>query len=562
MKKLINFILEKKWFLLIFLLLVVLRFWKIESIPPSLNWDEISHGYNAFSILKTGKDEWGNVLPIIFKAYGDYKLPLYIYLTSLSEFFFGLTPFAVRLTSVLAGITTGIFTYLLTQKIFNKKIALLSLLLVAIEPWSFFLSRGAFEANLALALIVSGIYFLLKSLEKPKFCFLSLLLLGLSTWTYNSARIFVPLLLISFAVIYRNSLQNYFKNKKILILSSLLFLILFIPMFYQLLRPAGQARYGKVAILDEGAIAQIDEKRTTSQINPILTRLIYNKVTFFSFNFGKNYLSHFSFDFLFLKGGTNYQFSLPNHGLLYFADLPFLLLGLYFLIKKQRKENYFLLAWFLLSPVASSLTRESPHVLRDIVFLPIPMILTSLGLLSFSDWLKNKKKLSFFSLPLIILYLLITLVLAGKYLNQYFKKYPVTYSWSWQFGYSQMVDYLKIHYDEYDKIIITKKYGEPHEFLLFNWPWDPKNYQNDQGKISFYQSEWYWVDKFDKFYFVNDWQIPSQGEMFVMESKGQIDCIKIKCLLVTSPENYPRGWLQVAQINFLDGKTAFEILKN
>jgi 4-amino-4-deoxy-L-arabinose transferase-like glycosyltransferase len=562
MNKIIKFILENKWILLILLLSIFLRFWKITSIPPSLNWDEISHGYNAYSILKTGKDEWGSFLPIIFKAYGDYKLPVYIYLTVLSEAVLGLTSLAVRLVSVLAGVSTVIFTYLLTKKIFDKRVALLATFLVAIEPWSLFLSRGAFEANLALTLIVSGIYFLLRSLDDSRFCPLTLLLLGLSVWTYNSARIFVPLLLLAFIIIYRNSLKDYLKNKKALISSSWLLLLFFVPMFYQLLSPSGQARYGKVAILDEGAIAQINEKRNSSELNPILTRLIYNKVTYFSLSFTRNWFSHFSLNFLFLKGGTNYQFSLPNHGTLYLIDLPFLFLGTYLLLRTKKKEGYLLLSWFVLAPVASSLTREAPHVLRDITFLPLPMVLTSLGFISTHEWLKGRKKLSFLSVPLITVCLIITTALAGNYLYKYFKEYPVKYSWSWQFGYKETVDYLKSNHDSYDKIIMTKKYGEPHAFILFNWPWDPEKYQNDQGKISFYQSEWYWIDKFDKFYFVNDWQIPKEGEILVMESKEKIDCNKIKCLLITSPGNYPKGWLEVGKINFLNGETAFEILKN
>ena len=72
----------------------MLRFWGLDHNPPSLNWDEVSHGYNAFSILKTGRDEWGAWFPSIFRAFGDYKLPVYIYLTTLPVAIFGLNAFA------------------------------------------------------------------------------------------------------------------------------------------------------------------------------------------------------------------------------------------------------------------------------------------------------------------------------------------------------------------------------------------------------------------------------------------------------------------------------------
>jgi hypothetical protein len=127
-----------------------------------------------------------------------------------------------------------------------------------------------------------------------------------------------------------------------------------------------------------------------------------------------------------------------------------------------------------------------------------------------------------------------------------------------------MVSYIKENYEEYDKIIITKKYGEPHEFLLFFWPWDSQKYQDDPNLIRFEQSNWFWVDRFDKFYFVNDWEIPKEEGIFVLESeKEEVDCTTdLKCLLITSPANYPEDWKNLKVINFLNGEPAFEIYEN
>jgi len=51
MKKLI----KSKVFLLVIILCIafVLRFYKLGAVPSSLNWDEVSLGYNAYSILQT-----------------------------------------------------------------------------------------------------------------------------------------------------------------------------------------------------------------------------------------------------------------------------------------------------------------------------------------------------------------------------------------------------------------------------------------------------------------------------------------------------------------------------
>lgn len=580
LKKIGKLIIDNKILLLVLLLASVLRFSVISKVPPSLNWDEVSHGYNAYSILKTGKDEWGVLLPTIFRAYGDYKLPVYIYITAISEEIFGLSAFAVRIPSVLAGIVTVFFTYLLVIELLTTKnrspvtdhrtLATIAALLVAAEPWTFFLSRGAFEANLALAFFVAGVYFFLKGVHNSKFYFYASVLLGLTVWTYNSYRIFTPLMILVLIVIYRKPLSNYYKNKSTIFLSSLFILLFFLlPMFWQLVaNPAGQARYDWVAIIDEGAVAQINEARNNSSLNNPLPRLIHNKVTFVGARFIGNYISHFTPSFLFVEGGTHYQFSVPQNGLIYHVNAPFLLLGIYFLLKRRDSISYLLLAWFLLAPIPSSLTREAPHVLRAITFLPAPMIATSLGLITTFKWLKSKftshqspVNKHFFT----AVYLIILTGFTELYFANYFVKYRQNYSWSWQFGYKQVVDYTKENYDKYDKIIVTKKYGEPHEFFLFFWPWDPESYINDPKLIRFYQSNWYWVDAFDKFYFVNDWQVPTtDNEDFVLESGESVKCTVdgVRCLLITSVGNTPQGWKKLETINFLDGQPAFEIYKN
>ena len=91
--------------------------------------------------------------------------------------------------------------------------------------------------------------------------------------------------------------------------------------------------------------------------------------------------------------------------------------------------------------------------------------------------------------------------------------------------------------------------------------WDPKRFGSDPNLVRFQRSDWYWVDRFDKFYFVNDWQIPKEtDEPWVMESGGKVP-VYGRILLVSSPENHPDGWKRIKIINFLEGKEAFEILE-
>ena len=131
----------------------------------------------------------------------------------------------------------------------------------------------------------------------------------------------------------------------------------------------------------------------------------------------------------------------------------------------------------------------------------------------------------------------------GKYLN-----YNREYSSTWQYGYSQAVAIAKENYSKYDHIVITKKYGEPHEFFLFFWPWDPAKYQNDPNLSWNFHSDWYWVDQFDKFTFKNDWDIKSYPDLH-------------QTLLITSPGNYPPTNAHKLQtVYFLNQTPAFDII--
>lgn len=287
-----------------------------------------------------------------------------------------------------------------------------------------------------------------------------------------------------------------------------------------------------------------------------LDRLINNKVTYFTEHFVINWASHYSGNFLFFKGGSDYQFSVPGRGIIYFIDIIPIVTGLLYLVFKRSKSENLVLAWFLLSPIPSALTNEAPHVLRAIVMLPIPMIIAGIGIDKIGDWLKKKFGVS--KAVTITVYIFIILGFLENYLTAYFAEYRTNYSWSWQYGYEQVIDYAKDHYSDYDKIIVTKKYGEPHEFFLFFWQWSSEKYRNDPNLIRYFQSDWYWVDRFDKFYFVNDWQVKD----LITESKVKINCEVVRCLLITSPGNYPGGWKRLEVVNFLSGQPAFEIYDN
>lgn len=551
---------------LIIILGAILRLVDIGVVPPSLNWDEISHGYNAYSILKTGRDEWGQLLPLTnFRAYGDYPLPLNLYITIPFIAAFGLNDLSIRFPHALIGVLTIIASYFLAYGVTKRKdVSLLVSFLVSVEPWFLFPSRFVVQSNLSVFFLIASMAAFFNR-DKSKYLIpLSFFLLGITLFSYHTTRIFSPLILFVLLFIYKKELTAACKIEKIVFLASLLILVLFFaPLPFILANPEARARSQAVFLIDEGAVGRIVKQRSMSGLTESLSKLIYNRPTYFAYEFLKNYIDYFSPNFLFLKGGTQYQFSVPDLGLLYPVNLPFFYLGLLIFAKQalNGNKNYrFVLAWLFLGAIPAALTTERFAVLRSTTMLPVPQILIAIGILDFTHWVDKRlsRKAAFLLIAIYLTFLGFNL---ANYLRTYFISYPKEYSWAWQYGYNEVVEYVKAHYSEYNNIIVTKKYGEPHEFILFYWPWNPAQYRTDSNLVRFNKSNWYWVDRFDKFYFVNDWEIPKDGSAnWRMEYGGDIP-LTGRTLLVTSPGNYPSGWKLLNTIYFLDSKPAFDILE-
>ena len=273
--------LSKIFFGLILVLALVFRFWHLNSLPAGLNWDEISHGYNAYSILKTGKDQWGIKLPVFnFRAYGDYPTTLNLYLTIPFIQVFGLNALAIRLPAAILGLLFVVLVYFFVKYISqNTTTALFAMLLAAVSPWSLFPSRGVFQSNLSQLLFLLGLLLFYHALKKPKLFLLSLLSFGLSMYAYHNTRIIAPMTIVLLFVAYFKELKKlFYPHKLLLIFSLVLFLFLAIPNLLNLFSPESTARNRWVGIINPNTINLINESRRLYTGPAILNRLINNKI--------------------------------------------------------------------------------------------------------------------------------------------------------------------------------------------------------------------------------------------------------------------------------------------
>ncbi len=340
-------------------LFLVSRIYKIADIPASVYWDEASIGYNAFSIATDLKDEWGDKLPLHFRAFGEFKLPVYIYSVAILVKVIGLNEYSVRLPAVLYSLGTIILVYFLTKKIMkDETTAILASFILSLSPWFFIFSRTGYEVTAGLFFFLLGTY-LFSLIDKNKYLLLaSTLSFILSFYSYNSFRIIIPIWMI---LLFVYSSKEFLKNRKyflVLLISLVIFLLSLIPVYRLYKFDSGGARFAQVEISSKC-------------------------------DFIKNYFSHFTPEFLFTKGDTNPRSQIPGHGQLYLFEIPLLIFGLVAILRSKKVIYFLPLILLLLAPIPAALTKESPHALRAILMAPMFAVISAIGIFWFKDNVKK-----------------------------------------------------------------------------------------------------------------------------------------------------------------------------
>lgn len=543
MKNLVEFVRSNSLLILITILAFSLRLYQLGLVPPSLNWDEVSHGYNASSILKTGRDEYGYKFPLYFRSFDDYKPPLYTYLTILPVALFGLSDFSTRLTSAILGSLTIIFTYLLAFELFkSKKSSLLSAFFLSISPWHIQFSRVAFETNIAIFWTTSGTWAFLQGiknngLSRVIWLTISAFLFGINLFVYHNARLFIPLFALILLVLYMRNLLSNIKALILPLIITCIFLIILLPILFS---TAGSMRFhGTNIFSDPKPKEQFAYKLSQDprEIN-IISRIIHNRRFAYIPVFITNYFSHFRPNYLFFNADMDRHHA-PEIGLLYLWDIPFLITGFFFLFSKNYLKNSKIIigSWFLLAPVASALTWGVPHSLRSLIYVPIYQILIGIGIYNLINKLPNR----------ILSTLFITFCLIASiffYLHQYYFHLSIEFSKAWIYGRKEAAIYSNFIKSNFERVIVSTNLEQPHLFWLYYLKYDPKEYQQEGGTVSggFLEER----NKFDKFYFKK-----------IDYNKQKLEA---KTLFVGIPGDFPKEIRPIKKINYLNGEEAIFIV--
>jgi len=464
---------------LLLLLLVAgfFRFYQLGKTPPGTNVDETAFGYNAYSINKIGRDEWGIRYPLIFKSFGDYKPPGLVYTIAFLLNFFPLSTFIVRLPSAISGFLAIIGIFLLVKEFFPQKrfFPLFGAIIFAFSPWSFQLSRLFFDSNVALGIFIFGLFFLFrfinrqidnktllvldKSIWGAVFCF------SLCSYFYVAYKV-VGALLLFFALLLLFLDKKVTIQKAVLILFS--YVIFIAPLLPQSFSATGRQRLAQQNnLINFGSELIINEKRglcyLSSNKNPTLTKICYffwNKPLLRLEGVAKSFVGHFSPEFLFFRGDESLYDSPQGYGNLHLCLIPFYFLGLFAFFKQiatQKKVKLdLLLAGLFLSPIPSSLV-GTPSMHRANLMLPFLTLVILLGIDLIVAFLKKRivvKQVFFFVLPVFLM------LESFRYLTNYFWAYTKSNDLVWRNGILPVMAYVQENQDKYDQIIFSNFYGE------------------------------------------------------------------------------------------------------
>ncbi len=538
----------KKQHLALFIILLIATLTRLAFLskyPAGLNADEAAIGYNAYSLLQTGKDEHGASWPLVFRSFDDYKPPLYFYLVLPFVKFFGLNIWSVRLPSALLGVASVYLIFLLANQLFQKeiqpstktankksylnkaKLGLLASLLLALSPWHIQFSRGGWETNTATFFILLGTYLFFKALTKPSYYLWFVTSYLLSLYTYHSARIIAPLLGLSLVIIFRQNIFSSSKHFKTLFISGLLALIISLPVLNQMFSKEGQSRFSGVSVFaDQGPLWQALELRRNYQGSELIGRLLYNRYDFYALRIAKNYISHFSPQFLFISGDEIARNKVPDLGQSYLFLLPFFYFGLFYLTKQIKKKNsQLILSWLFISPLAASLTFQSPHALRAHSMVIPFTIITAIGI-----YLLKNLFVRLWSLVFVSLLTILFVYSSADYLYKYYIRYPKELGFAWEYGFDQVAEYVKDNENKYTQIIISDRYDQPYIIMAFFLKYPPKKLQNEivltpRDKFGFSTVKKFGKFKFKKIDFLQDNQ---QKNSLIITTTEKVNNSKFK----------------------------------
>jgi len=496
-------------------LAAALRIPALTRVPPGLNQDEACNAWNAWCLLKTGRDQTGARWPLYYlTGLGENRCAIQVYFIMPFQLVGGLNVWTTRLPFAAAGVLTVFLLYWTVARLFDPASGLAAGALLAVSPWHVTLTRLGFEAALApffvvavmAALVGSG---LLPSKQtpgpRPIYALLTGLIAGLACYGYAAGRILVPALLCALAVAnlgVLRTLAREVRGRASLLAFAVGFATTFGPLAWQhVVRPHELVRRAEDIWLWERQDA-------------FSTRLA--KVT-------GRYVAHFGYDFLFHRGDRYEMQNARGFGMYGWHVLPLLIAGLAVTLPRARSSvaARALLLWALLYPIGDSLHRHaaeddrgnlvpSLHMLRSSPGLPAVAALAGVGAVAGYRFLARRvRQLARGVFVLLILAAGLETVRFGLYFVRDHPRQP-NVAIDFHADLMQALAWLRPRAESYDAVFFTTTaMNMPYGLVLVGLQYDPHQWFRDEKEFR-PGAGWDLCYRFGRYYFLYDESVSEQ----------------------------------------------------
>ncbi len=536
----------KTW-LLLFLVLVFafsLRILWLERVPIAISNDELDYILDAKSIFLSGRDISGQWSPLSLTTppgqFPKAELPSLI----ISPFIglAKLSLFNSRLPFVIWGVVLIASLFLITNKFLGRQVAFIVGLLAAINPWSIYFSRTAFDIPLSGVFYFIALYILIAF--KSWKILIAFPFLFLAFFSYIGTKlIFLPFVLLN--CFFSWFFINKRKHTPIYLIVILLSLFIFCWFLASPQTQLARSRINEILTPFHPEVSRrVDEERRLSTVTP-LVNLFSNKPIIFTKLFLEKYLGIFSVDFLFLHGEGRATYSVWHHGLFYYLDLIFLVLGFWFIFTRKRQFWFILVALILIAPLPAALSTVGiEYALRGILLYPTLIIFIGAGVWFFLSSLKKR----FYRFGFVGLVGLLYLIQLLNFLNIYFFRNPVYNSEGFGFSHRVLINYINLTKSMTNQVVVISDspYDLFKKYLFYSQALSKGNLAKIRTMIA--KKEYFW----DNVNFIKDSPLKegfNRGDLIILRADSAgLDWKK-----------YP-DWLTIAQLS--DGGEIYRIIND
>ena len=442
--------------ILILVISIFSRFYRLSTIPGTINRDEAFQGYIAYTLLKFGIDSYGKRFPVYLAVWGHGASVFQSIIEIPFVYFMDLTVLAIRIPTAICSVINLLIVYLMIKKFKGNQIALFSTYLLSISPYHIMIARWSLDCNLAPYFLTLGLYFFIKGADDDYFFIFSAIFYGISLYCYANIWLVLPfIILIQMIYFYM------FKQVKINIITFFSVIILFLfalPLMIFLL-------------VNKNLINEIQLKYMT------IPKLINIRTNEIKFNPIDILINIYSFIKIIISQNDEYIHNvIPTYGFYYKTSLFFLIIGFIHCYNKIKEGNknkkitieFFLIIYIIAGTVIGILIK--PNINRiNIIFIPL-IIICSFGIIII---FKNHKKL-------MIIPIIIYLIQFIDFEHYYFSKYNNIVHNSFFYQIDKAIQFIKndLNYNSSIALHIENYKKNMHPAILFYLKQDINNYLN------------------------------------------------------------------------------------